>query len=112
MCVTCTNATNLLSTIPVSYRIRLTDKYSAVSTNTEYVAWKALRSKEQAMDLADIATDDLLAEVQRRMHCMDKPEKRVIMVGKCTQALPRVPGEQLCVSLDYSLRRQSGVNKC
>lgn len=38
------------------------------------------------MDLADIATDDLLAEVQRRMHCMDKPEKRVIMVGKCTQA--------------------------
>lgn len=34
------------------------------------------------MDLADIATDDLLAEVQRRMHCMDKPEKRVIMVGK------------------------------
>lgn len=33
------------------------------------------------MDLADVSTDDLLSEVQRRMHCMDKPEKRVIMVG-------------------------------
>ncbi len=84
VCVTCTNATNLLSTIPVSYRIHLTDKHSAVSINTEHVARTALRSKEHAMDLADIATDDLLAEVQRRMHCMDKPEKRVIMVGKCT----------------------------
>ncbi|DBA76959.1 hypothetical protein WJX77_012504 [Trebouxia sp. C0004] len=53
------------------------------------------------MDLADIATDDLLAEVQRRMHCMDKPEKRVIMVGppgsgKGTQS-PRLKKEHcLC----------------
>ena len=35
-----------------------------------------------AQDLVDVSTDDLLAEVQRRMHCMDKPEKRVIMVGE------------------------------
>lgn len=54
------------------------------------------------MDLADIATDDLLAEVQRRMHCRDKPEKRVIMVGKCRKPLPRVSGEQLCIALDFS----------
>ena len=35
-----------------------------------------------SQDLVDVSTDDLLAEVQRRMHCMDKPEKRVIMVGE------------------------------
>ena len=39
------------------------------------------------MDLADVTTDDLLAEVQRRMHCMDKPEKRVIMVGEILNTL-------------------------
>jgi uncharacterized DUF497 family protein len=70
--------------------------------NLSTLAWTALRNKEHAMDLADIATDDLLAEVQRRMHCMDKPEKRVIMVGKCRKSLPRVSGEQLCIALDFS----------
>ena len=40
------------------------------------------------LDLNDVATDDLLAEVQRRMHCFDKPEKRVIMVGKMRQIVP------------------------
>ena len=35
-----------------------------------------------SQDLVDVPTDDLLAEVQRRMHCMDKPEKRVIMIGE------------------------------
>ncbi len=70
--------------------------------NLSTLAWTALRSKEHAMDLADIATDDLLAEVQRRMHCRDKPEKRVIMVGKCRKPLPRVSGEQLCITLDFS----------
>ena len=34
------------------------------------------------IDLNDVATDDLLSEVQRRLHCFEKPEKRVIMVGK------------------------------
>ena len=37
------------------------------------------------MDLTDIPIDQLVAEVSRRMHCMDKPEKRVIMVGKCVK---------------------------
>ena len=39
------------------------------------------------LDLNDVATDDLLAEVQRRMHCFEKPEKRVIMVGKMRQKI-------------------------
>ena len=39
------------------------------------------------IDLNDVATDDLLSEVQRRMHCFEKPEKRVIMVGKVTWVL-------------------------
>ena len=43
------------------------------------------------MDLADVSTDDLLSEVQRRMHCMDKPEKRVIMVGKHADFIMKLP---------------------
>lgn len=39
------------------------------------------------LDLNDVPTDDLLSEVQRRMHCFDKPEKRVIMVGKVHQVI-------------------------
>ena len=35
-----------------------------------------------AADLSDIGTADLLAEVQRRLECQDKPEKRLILVGK------------------------------
>lgn len=34
------------------------------------------------MDLAEVPIDQLVAEVSRRMHCLDKPEKRVIMVGE------------------------------
>ena len=34
------------------------------------------------MDLAEVPIDELVAEVSRRMHCLDKPEKRVIMVGE------------------------------
>lgn len=42
------------------------------------------------LDLYEVPTDDLLAEVQRRMHCFDKPEKRVIMVGKTFNALLKI----------------------
>lgn len=34
------------------------------------------------MNLTDVPVDELVAEVSRRMHCLDKPEKRVIMVGR------------------------------
>ena len=34
-----------------------------------------------AAELAEVATADLLAEVQRRLECTDKPEKRIILVG-------------------------------
>ena len=33
-------------------------------------------------DLAEIATEDLMKEVQRRLNCQSKPEKRLILVGK------------------------------
>ena len=32
-------------------------------------------------DLSEIATEDLMAEVQRRLKCQDKPEKRLVLVG-------------------------------
>ena len=33
-------------------------------------------------DLAEIPTEDLMKEVQRRLQCQQKPEKRLILVGK------------------------------
>lgn len=33
------------------------------------------------MDLTDVTTETLMAEVKRRLDCQTKPEKRVILVG-------------------------------
>lgn len=33
------------------------------------------------MDLSEASVEDLMAEVQRRLECQSKPEKRVILVG-------------------------------
>ena len=33
------------------------------------------------MDLADVPNDAMLREMQRRLECMARPEKRVILVG-------------------------------
>jgi len=33
-------------------------------------------------DLSEIATEDLMKEVERRLNCQSKPEKRLILVGK------------------------------
>jgi adenylate kinase len=33
------------------------------------------------MDLAEIPTDELVHEVERRLACLNKPEKRVILIG-------------------------------
>ena len=33
------------------------------------------------LDLSEIATEDLVHEVQRRLECLDKPEKRLILIG-------------------------------
>lgn len=39
--------------------------------------------------IADIPTEELMAELRRRVECADKPEKRVILVGAGARALPR-----------------------
>lgn len=41
-----------------------------------------LHPPTMAADLAEVGTADLLAEVQRRLDCADKPEKRIILVGE------------------------------
>ena len=52
------------------------------------------------MDLTDVPIDQLVAEVSRRMHCLDKPEKRVIMVGKLIQnTFARC---EFCLSVNYN----------
>eukprot|EP01023_Acetabularia_acetabulum_P052491 TRINITY_DN5825_c0_g1_i1.p1 TRINITY_DN5825_c0_g1~~TRINITY_DN5825_c0_g1_i1.p1 ORF type:complete len:243 (+),score=55.61 TRINITY_DN5825_c0_g1_i1:31-759(+) len=38
-----------------------------------------MQSKQ--VDLSEVATDSLMAEIQRRLECMTKPEKRIILVG-------------------------------
>mmetsp|Transcript_23905 Transcript_23905/g.28929 ORF Transcript_23905/g.28929 Transcript_23905/m.28929 type:complete len:238 (-) Transcript_23905:249-962(-) len=53
------------------------------------------------MDLSDISTENLMAEVARRLDCQTKPEKRIILVGppgsgKGTQS-PKIKNEHcLC----------------
>ena len=40
-----------------------------------------------ALDLSEIPTGDLVHEVQRRLECLSKPEKRLILIGeRCTAA--------------------------
>lgn len=52
------------------------------------------------MDLSEASIEDLMAEVQRRLDCQNKPEKRVILVGafrfpsasiSCAQPDPSTP---------------------
>ena len=33
-------------------------------------------------DLSEIATEDLMKEVERRLKCQSRPEKRLILLGK------------------------------
>ena len=33
------------------------------------------------LDLSEIATEELVHEVQRRLECLNKPEKRLILIG-------------------------------
>lgn len=53
------------------------------------------------MDLSDVTTDALMKEMQRRLDCMNKPQKRLILVGppgsgKGTQS-PKIKNEHcLC----------------
>ena len=47
--------------------------------------------------LADVSVQDLMAEVQRRLDCAKKPEKRLILIGP--------PGEPARRARRCSLRR-------
>ena len=51
------------------------------------------------MDLSEVSVDELLAEVQRRLECQTKPEKRVILIGAV------VPGSQPSPLLSAELSR-------
>lgn len=37
-------------------------------------------------DLAEVSTEELMHEVQRRLSCLNKPEKRLILIGACARA--------------------------
>lgn len=39
-------------------------------------------SKKDGPDLDSVPTESLLAEIQRRVNCLSKPEKRLILVGR------------------------------
>jgi hypothetical protein len=38
------------------------------------------------MDLSEVPADALLREMGRRLECLNKPEKRIILVGACGSA--------------------------
>ena len=42
------------------------------------------------MDLSDVSIESLMKEVQRRLECQTKPEKRVILVGALLHVLQHV----------------------
>jgi uncharacterized DUF497 family protein len=35
-----------------------------------------------SMDLSTVKTEDLVHEVQRRLECLNKPEKRLVLIGE------------------------------
>ena len=46
--------------------------------------WHLIQEKERkdiAMDLSEIPTEKLLCEMQRRLECQSKPEKRIVLLG-------------------------------
>ena len=36
-----------------------------------------------ALDLSDLPTEALVKEVERRLECLNKPEKRLVLIGEC-----------------------------
>jgi hypothetical protein len=46
-------------------------------------------------DLTEVPVEDLLAEVQRRMLCALKPQKRVILIGKQQEVHPKQLSDML-----------------
>jgi hypothetical protein len=36
------------------------------------------------MDLTEVATDELVKEIERRLACLTKEEKRVVLIGNMT----------------------------
>ena len=60
-----------------------------------------VRASEMAEALAEVSTDALMREIQRRLDCQSKPDKRLILVGppgcgKGTQS-PKIKAEHcLC----------------
>ena len=54
-------------------------------------------------DITDVPTPLLVAEVQRRMDCALKPEKRILLIG--------APCRSRCRSLCSLLRRPAWVRK-
>ena len=46
------------------------------------------------MALDDVSTADLLAELQRRVECADKKERRTIFIGEFVQPRERPPAQR------------------
>ena len=60
-----------------------------------------------AMDLADVPNDAMLREMQRRLDCLTRPEKRVILVGAQALGAQRARRLSVCNSITTS-----GVASC
>ena len=53
----------------------------------------------KAPDLQGVSTQYLLSEVQRRLNCLNKPDKHIILVGKFSNTLDADAGSGLAIPL-------------
>lgn len=61
------------------------------------------QQQRAAMDLSEIPTEELVHEVQRRLECLSKPEKRLILIGVCVRRRMSTLGELAAIDLAAAL---------
>ena len=48
------------------------------------------------VDLSECSVAELMSEVERRLECQNKPEKRVILIGACAADCPFLRRLSIC----------------
>lgn len=57
-------------------------QFTATTGNTQSAAPAAdTKMGGPAIDLSEVTTEQLMHEVQRRLDCLNKPEKRLVLIG-------------------------------
>ena len=74
------------------------------------------QDNEESADLGSVPTETLLSEVQRRLDCLNKPDKRIILVGQFTDPAILVQLSSCRKSLSLCIRvqqlQEKGCSAC